>query len=535
MATIKYRNLGSEQYPISQPQIERNRYGFGAALKFQIPHPDDLIFSATTLVLENYNKQDLRHVADPLLLEALSAAPTRYYSHGTAPAVHVFARAQTFIKAQLRLDFHLMETESSRVDGRCIVLTATSVAKAVVVRNGDCWVPLEDWLLTIPAQRMRNLHEASLELLRRQWTKTQKPFRFLHLPIELQRRILLLAIGEYIEPSHTVEYPDPANPLAGRNITNLTANGLEKIQDHGYRVNPLHEPLRPVNVALLCLSKLLRTIALDLLWDETIKRYQSISTFQSIPTHIPAQRFNCIRRLELALTHIRYFEVFRCPIKPFHDHVWASATAPARVLGQLPSLKHLEFFFMSTVQADYNPWPEYHRLWNGTLDETHFDLDFYRLPCQKTLVDWILVFAAEYIMDTQINTVKLSGFIKTETRKKWEAIMNTKRLEDVRDYLESEKLAILKLPNVEVPPRCYCPNPCGGVAVELDALRDGFDPRCTHGPGERCRCAFSATKPHEYKKAARAYDFDFDDSFEVVADDYRGNRDEWMRVPPPRD
>ena len=354
MGKITY-GAGDPKDPIDAPLIERTRFAFGAQLKIQLPHPDDLIIPATARVLEAYNKQSYHRVADPLLVEALSAAPSRCYQYGTAPAVHLLVRAETFIKVQLKLKF--CDACPTRAGGRPIVLSAAAAAATVLIRNGEIWLPLIDWLPTLPAQRMRNLYSAALELQRKEWVNQGKHFRFLDLPNELQDHILLLAIGEYIEPRYTSErHPDTG--MITKNIVNLTGQGLEQRRvDRDWHVESLHARLKPVNPALFGLSKKYRAVALDILWKDTTKCFQSLDRFQDIPAQIPQHRLRNIRRMELALTHLQFIEMFRCQIKPFDRYTWHSTTVPALTLKRLPALEYLELFFMSTAHPSYSPWP----------------------------------------------------------------------------------------------------------------------------------------------------------------------------------
>ncbi|KAK3111083.1 hypothetical protein LTR53_014012 [Teratosphaeriaceae sp. CCFEE 6253] len=341
-----------------------------------------------------------------------------------------------------------------------------------------------------------------------------KPFRFLELPTELQQRIFLMAMGEYVEPRYLTKARLIPNTSAYENITNLTGHGQPAEIKESYRCVALHKRLAPVNLALLGLNKALRAPALEVLWTQTTKRYMSVSGFVTMPTQIPAEHFADMVRLELALTHREYLE--------------------------LKFLKYLELFFMSTIEAAYSPWQCYKPA-KGSNPDITAGIDFDRLPCQNTLVDWIVVFAAGYLRDlTHVKVFELSGFIKTETKEKWERILNSKRQADHTAYIGSERQAIEELPNSAFPSSCFCPHPCSLTAIALEELFDAVHWRGEEPP---------STKPHMYEKAAREYTFDHDESHgpeEVGSrcleeedqqdDDVEQNhsdemgRDEWMRV-----
>ncbi|KAK3644028.1 hypothetical protein LTR56_009880 [Elasticomyces elasticus] len=503
----KIAYTGISRAPVDKPLIERDRYSFGRPLKFQKPHPLDLIYSAVLPILDDYNQQCLHYLADPLQISALSAAPTLLYACDTAPVVHLLGRVNTFIKVQLKL---------------VCDLDAGWSAGTVMVRMGERWMPLRAWLSSpaFPEQRAwPGLYKAAIELQYQQYMAKDGGLQWRNaagegLPTEIWRHILLFCVGEYIEPYHTTEVEECTDEEGGdepstkeKPLTILTGHGVERRVESPWTINPLHKQLLPVNRAFLELDKFNRATAHDVFWTSTTKRYMSERRLAEIPTQIQPRYWDCLRRMELAFTHVDFFALFHCKIKPF---VWLPKAPAATVLLDLPNLRYLELFFMSTIETDYSPWKCALEGKYVDSEPTDTRIDMYRLPCQKVLVDWILRFAAGWLTKTKrLSRVELSGYIKTETKEKWEPILNSKNRDQYTGYIEDEKQAVVDLPDSEFPPRCYCPKPCG--FNELD--RERREEICGHGPGDSCRCHNNGPKIGNFKRTAKLYEFDRDDVF----------------------
>ncbi|KAK0291909.1 hypothetical protein LTR35_001337 [Friedmanniomyces endolithicus] len=399
-----YTNFDLAETAFETPVIQRDRYAFGGPLLIRIPHPDNIIFTAIYQLLTEFNKADLHRRLDPLAVEALTDKPTICYARETESAVFLLGRAQTFIKLQVKL------VRESNAPG----------SPAVV--------------MTLPNHRMPDIDRLALELQHQLWRKTGRPFRFEILPAEIRSRIFLFAIGPYVEPS----YPSNLFMLKGRwenNVEfNITGKDVSRRVHDQWHVNALHKQLDPVNLALLEISKATRKECMSALRKDTTKRYMDLDL-----------RLNATSSgVELALTHADFIEMFHCQIRPFsRDHQANQLPPIANVLRKdcLPLLNHLELRFMSTVEPTYSPWVSYegNRPW---------DIDFDRLPCQKVLVDMILCFVSEWVR--HIPSIKLTGFIKTETRMKWERVFKSKRPRESDDYIESEKQAVLSMPDSEL-------------------------------------------------------------------------------------
>ena len=402
-----------------RPRIKRHQRDFGA-LDYKYGHPDDFVYWSTVLpILDQYNEQDLHHLVDPLDLGALTIAPTGMRGWETKPAVYVLQRHEMWAKVQLKVVWEV---------------NADWDAGVVLLRNGENWVPLTEWLPTLPKTRLPDLDAAALELQYQSWSKSGKSFRFLDLPAELQRRIFLFALGEYIRPDHFCGF------------TMLTGDtSFDTVVDVQYRVPALPPRPAPVNLALLRLSKATRQTARDVLWNDTIKRYDSWYGLDGIPESVPARYWRCMRHVQLATSHWDFFRIFRPPIRPFDNYTWEDGNAPALILTKLPLLHSVELCFMSTVETSYTPWVYYET--PNYIERTlvYGDIDFGRLPCQKVLVDWIMRFAAEFLRG--VRSVAVTGFVKTETKEKWERMLNCKGPNNYVGEIERMKREVMALPD----------------------------------------------------------------------------------------
>jgi hypothetical protein len=432
----------------TRPEIQDSRHEFDTPPKFQIPSFYDWVFWAAVPVLETYNQQSLHHQADPLLIEALSIALTLVYGCDTSSAVHCLVRHKLFIKLQMKLVCDL-----DRGWG----------AGTVMVRDNDRWIPLANFLKTLGQPTLHNWRTTLWERQYQWWKSLHKPFRFLDLPVELQKRILLFAIGEYVEPRHFCRWvPDPESGREKRvpALTVLTSGNAKVASgSDGYNHTKLPK-LKPVNHGLLRLNKATRASALEVLWADTTKRYSNYSYPHlygsyflkeeytdlgqlygvcAIPTCVPARYLGFIRRIQLAYSNRLYIELFGCPIKPHIDENPAEGAEMEAALKMLPNLAYLEVRFESTAHLSYSPWDRLedkydtpYTIWPG--------INFARLPCQQTLLEWILPWIASRVM--HIPRVELSGYIKTSSKRKWEGIIKAKDVATI----EKKKNEIRELP-----------------------------------------------------------------------------------------
>ncbi|KAK0334462.1 hypothetical protein LTR02_014145 [Friedmanniomyces endolithicus] len=475
-----YTNRELAESAFETPVIQRDRYAFGEKLGVRISHPKNVVFAATKKLLAEFNRTDLHRQLDPLAVEALSDLPTTCHARETESAVFLLGRVQTFVKLQLKL---VREFD------------APGAAMIVMVRVGSQRHSLRAWLETLPKHRMPNIERLALDLQHQQWRRSGHPFRFERLPAEIRSRILLFAVGPYVEPRHPHKLFMRDGCLVTRKEFDLVGKSIPSKADNEWCIDTQHKQLDRINLGLLAINKATREECISVLRMDTTKRYQDLSLVNEIPRFVPAPCLTWIRRLELALTHIDLIQLFRCEIKPFGDYFRGLPlllTTTASVLSKaiLPLLKHLELTFVSTIEPTYSPWQIVDGRYPSQIDPA-------RLTCQKVLVDMIMCFVPEWV--EHIPTIVLGGFIKTATRVKWEHVLNSKTPRRFDGFIESEKQAVRSLPDSDLP---------------------------------------KAPKPHPIAQAAAKYFFDYDDTFKVEVKEERRpeveergvERQVWMTV-----
>ena len=113
-------------------------------------------------------------------------------------------------------------------------------------------------------------------------------------------------------------------------------------------------------------------------------------------------------------------------------------------LKALPNLKSLELRFSAPDKAEYSPWHQWG--WdeadNYRPGNEYNNLSGFGLPCQAKLTEWVLCYAAEDIV--HIKSIYLSGYIKTDIKKKWDAVFSQYKTPDLNllAFLNTEKIAL---------------------------------------------------------------------------------------------
>jgi len=200
----------------------------------------------------------------------------------------------------------------------------------------------------------------------------------------------------------------------------LIGKSIPSKADNEWCIDIQHKQLDRINLGLLAINKAIREECISVLRMDTTKRYQDLSLVNEISRFVPAACLTWIRRLELALTHIDFIQLFQCEIKPFADYsrglpLLPTTTASVLSKANLPLLKDLELTFVSTIEPTYSPWQIVDGRYPSQIDPA-------RLTCQKLLVEMIMCFVPEWV--EHIPTIVLGGFIKTATRVKWEHVLN---------------------------------------------------------------------------------------------------------------
>ncbi|KAI7160396.1 hypothetical protein KC349_g3496 [Hortaea werneckii] len=526
--------------PVSRPDFEGCRHDFGDdGLWIQIPNKDDYIFFAAVPILEDYNAQSMHRQYDPLLIEALNIAPTLFYGMDSTSAVHCLVRHELFVKVQLKLVCHLDYGWS---------------AATVMLKDEDRWVPLQQWLKTLPEPTLPNYHVLAYEEQFQWWRSTGNPFRLLDLPGELQERVFLFAVGEYIEPQFLEKYVWDEDGYVNKQEGACDKDGIvlelrrwtavtrgthrakrSSISKYDWTARPT---IPPVNLGILSLSKKTREAALYALWKQTTKVFRSPQStpcrrlrssdpcmpdteISGIPTYIPSRFRPYLSRIQLALDNVELLLLFGVPLPGINDDFSERPSPPpAHIFPTLrPHLKYLDIYFQSTARRSYNPWHTNEmtsdRDRRAYLTED-LGMDLQRMPCQRILHEWILTYAYEFIRG--IPKVELTGFIKSPVKTKWERLLNPPPSSSsssssfseenearLSTFIASEKAAKRLYLTAEYPPQCTCePLHCGTSPVY--AVQSSNRQRC-HRSRKNCNCF-----PHwsEFRDAFAEYTYDFE-------------------------
>lgn len=70
-----------------------------------------------------------------------------------------------------------------------------------------------------------------------------------------------------------------------------------------------------------------------------------------------------------------------------------------------------------------------------------------------------------------VKNVKMTGYIRTQTWKKWTSIFKHPRRAQAEDIVGRQMEEIEALSATEVPPRCLCPKRCN--FIDIERLEDG--------------------------------------------------------------
>lgn len=225
----------------------------------------------------------------------------------------------------------------------------------------------------------------------------------------------------------------------------------QKVRELGKDDWTSRPPLCPINLNLLYLSKSVREDALSTINAEMVKVFRTPTkdlpvgcaktTIFNIPDYVPVRFQTYLNHIQLALDNVDLVLLFNVPLPGIkHD---GGAYFGGAVLRDLPNLQSLEIYFQSTARKSYNPWWTYRRVEREEREDLQAQgMVFDRAACQKKLQEWILAHAYQYIK--KIDKVKLTGFIKTETRKKWMKILNPKGLEDYNHVVEEELVMLFR-------------------------------------------------------------------------------------------
>ncbi|KAK5682953.1 hypothetical protein LTS10_004481 [Elasticomyces elasticus] len=277
-------------------------------------------------------------------------------------------------------------------------------------------------------------------------------------------------------------------------------------------------PVPRSNEAVFALNKATSALASQVLNENAVKVYPA-------PEHLwhKEANFNFLRRLQLCFTNREYINFFRVDLPPFNQDPSWTGVAGAAVLKKLELLNDLEIFFRPPTSRKASPWHDVILSMWLPMHVTY--AEYTRFPCQKVLVDWIMCFAEGYIPKGV--KVKVTGYVKTITKEKWEGMLNDKTSTDHKPSIDQQKAEIRGTHNIDLwvsahmlvtsivgadmfsrPPACFCHIPC--EYREINQFHEEG--------GNQGLSGFDVLKygqrPHHIKRHYRAYRFDHgDDGF----------------------
>lgn len=158
----------------------------------------------------------------------------------------------------------------------------------VFVKDRFSWVPLLSWLELLPNSVKKDIDKAALELQRQWWLRKGGYFRFLELPTELQKQVLLFAIGGYVAPEepHRIIY----HSVDRETLPHAAPRNRYRYDAFLRRRHIQRRPLDamfilPVNAGLLRLSRKLQYLALETLWADTTMVFKSVPAINQVLLH----------------------------------------------------------------------------------------------------------------------------------------------------------------------------------------------------------------------------------------------------------
>jgi len=360
-----------------------------------------------------------------------------------------------------------------RVTSRDLALPLT--ADRVVVLADNEWKPLKAWLLNWQGtERFIWGTNGTLYAQQKWWSKNGRVFRLMDLPRELRLLIFQQALGRFIHPATLY------NRHSGQKHVTLGCwrkNNPEYDMcrsDNDWNRIQAEERYSPPNYALLRISRLVYTEALEGAWEGTRKHFISPEDLFDVleAPNVPV-RLNWLTKIQLNFCTQDYLLFLGLTANPAIRIDPSSSNG--HQLKAIATLKDLEIHFR-------NPYPKYGRDANDDpwkrftshLSDSGQILMTENYSCYKTIVDWIMVFMFPFIKD--ISKLRLTGCIKTSVKNKWSYILSNKFTHGYD--ISAERASILALPESSLPPVCSCPQTC-----------------------------------YPYGKFANLYDFDHDDAY----------------------
>ncbi|KAF2642601.1 hypothetical protein P280DRAFT_269137 [Massarina eburnea CBS 473.64] len=296
------------------------------------------------------------------------------------------------------------------------------------------WMPLKNWLLTIPDIEAFNHPLTPFELTRRYWRRNGRAFRLMDLPAEIRNIIFEYALGPEIHPLSNVNLLQEEDITARQNArivfgigrrNRMMRESMPPPDDVYLHLSDFRGNIARPSLALLQTSKQVCLEVLEVGWEATTKYFMDLQVFANVADSRigPAVQYNCLRKIQLDFTHAGWLKFFGARINSGIPVSFAmnESESKGHYLGisKLPKLSRLEMRFYRPVEHRDDQWDDQ---WHG--DSGHELLSH----CQSVFVDMICTFAYPFVK--HIRHIKLMGFVKKETKTKWENIYAGKRDHD---------------------------------------------------------------------------------------------------------
>jgi hypothetical protein len=440
---------------VDRPITLISRHNFDPPLTFCRPHKKDPILAAATLVIRRFSYRTFIDFCNPLFIEPLSSQD-KTYLHDAASSglpvsgVYVIHRVGLMAKVPL-------------------LLIPTS--GQVMVLDQESFQDLEEWLEALPQNVCSVTGEAGFDRLWNWYKATDQIYTILNLPVELWTSIFEIAFARAV-------YPHPPYQPWGQ-------GSGECVPWH-----PAHYRWRVPrpNISVLMLNKAVHNALRSYITNGIRKCFTHLTSLEYYKTLSDMGQFGGqLVNLELSFSLREYIYFFDADIRPFRQ--WKGSldvsrySGKASILSQLPALKCVSFDFPAPTSKD-DPWGKLGPLnalgegtdWRGN-QGGHFD-KWFHVSCQKTLVDWILTFAHTYLANLQASPkILLGGYVKEETRAKWEDIFEDERMgshHDMSEWVTEIKewpvdllfvtfscTSLIAADKFSRGPGCHCPLRCG--------------------------------------------------------------------------
>ncbi|KAF2173355.1 hypothetical protein M409DRAFT_15640 [Zasmidium cellare ATCC 36951] len=380
---------------------------------FPRAHRYDRIYTAARNKIINYNRQSLAHFTNPLQVEATTRAATEYQRGESNEATLALVRHKKVEHIQCKL-----------VRGR----GPKARIDVLMCLNGEDWVSLDSYLsaLKTPKGQIRR-GQKGIEQQQACWSKNGKSFNFLGLPAELRDGVYENLIPQDVYP---VTYAHGIVPF-GHGSERLLQCPQQRYRKH----DPTHKIVPQPDIAVVGTCRQLKSEVDRFLEIETSKCFTEPSNLnQFIHKLGDPDKFNNFSHVELDFSHRDYMHFFKVEVPPFPQmsDKFGKVGAPdlAATLRDLPHIKSITLRFTSPFDAMmYDPFGytgeyrndlDWYHDWHGNREQ-----DGFATSCQKTIVDWILTFAKEYVQ--HIPEIKLAGAIKNSTKMKWDLIFKEEK------------------------------------------------------------------------------------------------------------